>query len=112
MLAKKLMEKFCPNCQKDFDSTMDFCLQCGKPLQAFNTSADKITNCVFKFKCPLEWGKLDKTDIQGIRFCDICNRNVHFARTQSELDDLAGRGKCVAFHRTDNPLPELANRRR
>ena len=95
------MKKICTDCEKEFDPAMSFCLQCGKLLKPSDISADRIVNCNFEYKCPLEWDNLLKTGDSNVRFCKSCEKNVHFAHTQTELDNLAGAGNCVAFHRDD-----------
>lgn len=87
-----LKMKICPNCNSDFDETMNFCLNCGGVLK----NKDKIINCTFEYKCPLDWNSLEKSTNDHIRFCNICEKDVHFADNQSEFNDLAGKGLCVA----------------
>lgn len=53
--------------------------------------------CKLKFKCPNEWTELDLTPVPGIRFCTDCQSNVYFAATQSEFEQYASQGKCVAL---------------
>lgn len=77
---------------------MNFCLNCGNALKV----KDKIINCEFEFKCPLQWESLQKSEDDKIRFCNSCEKNVYFAYSQNELDKLASEGKCVAF----NPNPK------
>lgn len=92
------MTKICPTCQQHFDESMVFCLNCGSVLKA----KDKIINCEFEYKCPLQWSGLQKSENEDIRFCSSCEKNVYFAHSQSELDDLATAGKCVAFNQPNN----------
>lgn len=95
------MKKICTDCEKEFDPAMSFCLQCGKLLTPSDISADRIVNCNFEYKCPLEWDNLLRTGDSEIRFCKKCEKNVHFAHSQIELDNLSRAGNCVAFHRPD-----------
>ena len=90
--------KICENCQKEYGDNMNFCLACGNTLKV----KDKIINCEFEFKCPLQWESLQKTPTSDIRFCSSCEKIVYFAHSQDELDNLASEGKCVAF----NPNPK------
>jgi len=97
------MKKTCPLCQTRFDQEVNFCLQCGSILEQRDETvpaqtADEIVNCNFRYKCPLEWEKLERSADQDVRFCSSCHENVYFAHSQNELDRLAIAGKCVAFH--------------
>lgn len=92
------MTKICLDCRKEFDENMLFCLECGKPLPNKEELTDKIVNCNFQFQCPLDWNKLKLGESEDIRFCPNCSKNVYFAHTQTEVDNFALEGKCVAFH--------------
>lgn len=59
--------------------------------------SEKIINCEFEFKCPLHWNDLRPLEDGSVKFCESCQKNVHFARTQDEVNELAAEGKCVAF---------------
>ncbi len=50
----------------------------------------------FEFECPKEWQLLAPTDIANIRFCDACQRTVHFCETLDEGRDHVRQGDCVA----------------
>jgi len=51
----------------------------------------------FELQCPKEWGKLDPTDRDGVRYCGSCNKTVHYAPTVAEARRHAQRGNCVAI---------------
>lgn len=89
--------KVCLNCKNDYEESINFCLNCGSVLK----SKDKIINCTFEYKCSLDWNNLEKSESNDIRFCSNCEKNVYFAHSQSELNQFASEGKCVAF----NPEP-------
>ena len=57
----------------------------------------EIRNCEFRFKCPKTWDSLKKTDDESIRFCDQCNRTVHFCKTAGELQRAIIKNQCVAL---------------
>ena len=57
---------------------------------------NKIT-CRFEFECSKKWSDLKATDNQNIRFCSACNHEVYLAASQSEFDQYAADGKCVAI---------------
>lgn len=58
-----------------------------------------IKNCEFLFKCPRDWEQLSKTDNEGIRFCNVCDKGVYLAEDDDTLKLLAALGKCVAIRR-------------
>jgi hypothetical protein len=90
--------KVCVTCSQQFDESMMFCLNCGSHLKL----KDKIINCDFEYKCPLQWENLPKSDSSNVRFCSSCEKNVYFAHSQNELENLAKAGKCVAFNPTND----------
>lgn len=92
------MEKICTDCDKRFDETMLFCMECGKPLITEDDLNKEIINCTFEFQCPLDWNKLQLTNNEDIRFCYKCNCNVYFAHSQLHLNSLARERKCIAVH--------------
>lgn len=63
--------------------------------------SEKIIRCEFKFRCPLRWDDLEKLSNEKVRFCNVCQKDVHFADNQSEFNDLAGQGICVAVKTTE-----------
>lgn len=58
-----------------------------------------ILNCEFNFKylCPKIWDGLIPTEIDNVRHCTQCERNVFFCRTNEEIRNHAAAGECVAF---------------
>lgn len=52
------------------------------------------------YVCPIEWDDLESTDSSDIKFCDVCNENVYWTKTQEEFEKFASEGKCVA-HESD-----------
>ncbi|UTY59814.1 hypothetical protein [Massilia sp. erpn] len=53
--------------------------------------------CKLKFKCPNEWANLDRTSFREVRFCTEFQSNVYFAQTQSDFEQFASEGKCIAL---------------
>ncbi|MBS0206720.1 MAG: hypothetical protein JSS49_27905 [Planctomycetes bacterium] len=51
----------------------------------------------FRFRCPKVWASLAPTSTPGIRFCDVCHKNVYFASTADELELHARAGHCTAY---------------
>lgn len=61
---------------------------------------------LFKYKCPLEWENLAKTQDEKIRFCGECKRKVHFCESDEEFIKNARRGNCVVIEREQLLLGE------
>lgn len=59
-------------------------------------SRPAIENCDFSYLCPKQWEKLEATDQPTVRFCENCQKNVHYCTTVREARDLASEGHCVA----------------
>jgi len=57
---------------------------------------NKIKNCEFVFKCPMQWEELTETDIENKKFCESCNKPVIFCETPEELEAAAKNRDCVA----------------
>lgn len=60
--------------------------------------SNEFWNCKpeFKKRCPLKWSDIKETDVEGIRFCRVCDRNVYECKTPEEFMKLGNEGKCVA----------------
>ena len=56
-----------------------------------------IRNCIFAFKCDMKWEKLSETDSRNIKFCNDCQKEVHFCRTDEELVEAVKRNKCIGI---------------
>ena len=56
-----------------------------------------IRNCVFAFKCTRAWEGMRKTDSKNIRFCEDCQREVHFCRDSRSLSHAIALNRCVAI---------------
>jgi hypothetical protein len=63
---------------------------------------DEIRDYVFAFECSVGWENLERTEDETCRFCRRCARNVYFVETQTQLNETARKGNCVAF---PNPEP-------
>jgi uncharacterized protein (TIGR02996 family) len=51
----------------------------------------------FQRRCPKEWGKLEPTDRDGVRYCGSCKKTVHYTVTVADARRHARRGDCVAL---------------
>ncbi|HZU99187.1 MAG TPA: hypothetical protein VFF73_20945 [Planctomycetota bacterium] len=50
----------------------------------------------FKFQCPKSWSDLEARAF-GVRFCESCQREVHWVHDAASLTAEVKRGNCVAF---------------
>jgi len=62
-----------------------------------NKNPLEISNCKFTFKCPKLWEELYETNIDSVRFCNACKRDVYLSNSVSEAYEHASEGKCVAI---------------
>ena len=60
------------------------------------TATAPIKGCVFKFECPKTWGLLQKTNVDTVRYCESCQRNVYLSVGAAELDTNVLKGRCIA----------------
>ncbi|MGI2172396.1 hypothetical protein ACROAE_19810 [Shewanella sp. MF05960] len=56
-----------------------------------------IRNCSIKFRCPMSWDTLVKTENKLIRYCKECDRGVHFCNNEHELLIAMRNDWCVAI---------------
>ncbi len=56
-----------------------------------------IRNCRFAFKCDKEWISLDDIGEENIRFCRVCQKEVHFCNDDDELIKNIKLNRCVSF---------------
>ena len=57
----------------------------------------KIESCRFAFKCPKTWEDLHATNVDTIRYCDKCFRNVYLTADPADIARRAAVGHCVAI---------------
>ena len=53
-------------------------------------------SCEFRFKCPKDWRRLERTERDEVRYCQACEREVYLAATQEALAQHKALGHCVA----------------
>lgn len=63
----------------------------------------EIRNCEFRFQCPKTWDSLKPTEKSTVRFCDQCQRTVHYCRTQAQLHTAIVKNQCVAVEIKETP---------
>jgi hypothetical protein len=56
-----------------------------------------IRNCKIAVDCKTKWGKLPDDGIQGIRFCEACQTEVHLCKSSLELMEAMMLNQCVAI---------------
>jgi hypothetical protein len=47
--------------------------------------------------CPMEWEKLAPTELPDVRYCSVCERNVHQCDSPERFVELAKLRECVAI---------------
>ncbi|MDC2891036.1 hypothetical protein [Psychrosphaera algicola] len=63
----------------------------------------EIRNCKFEYECPEKWESLVKTEQQNVRYCNICDKGVHFCKNEKEIFELIKDNKCIAIEVSDTP---------
>jgi len=63
-----------------------------------------IRNCRFAFKCEKKWNDLEDTEDHQIKFCNTCEKEVHFCNDDEELAKNVRLNRCVAFCREKQML--------
>jgi hypothetical protein len=79
---------------------MGLILQYSRALKmAFKDDNPDLTNrnCVFAFKCDANWDELSDTEDEDVKFCNTCQREVHFCETDEELLKAVKRNLCIAI---------------
>ena len=56
-----------------------------------------LRNCIFGFKCNQKWETLNATSVNGIKFCDDCQREVHLVEDLRSLEEAIILNRCVAI---------------
>lgn len=56
----------------------------------------EIQECDFAFKCPKQWDDLRGGDDPDKRYCETCERDVHFVSSRIEFEVALKLGRCVA----------------
>ncbi len=58
-----------------------------------------IRNCIFAFKCTAVWDELDDTADESIRFCQDCQKEVHYCSDDDEMVTAVRLNRCVAIEK-------------
>ncbi len=70
-----------------------------------------IRNCRFAFKCDKDWDSLGYLGNDDVRFCQTCQKEVHFCNDDDELIQNIKLNRCVAFFNDNGQmlLGEMVN---
>jgi uncharacterized protein (TIGR02996 family) len=60
------------------------------------SAAGKAPVIRFAFQCPNQWGMLQPTDHNAVRFCEGCQQQVYYCETAEQVRQHALCGHCVA----------------
>lgn len=60
-----------------------------------------IRNCTIKFKCSKTWESLAETKLPNVRYCEGCDRGVHYCENETELKKALDNDRCVAIDLKD-----------
>lgn len=63
----------------------------------------EIRNCQFRFQCPKTWDALQITEKLTVRFCESCQRTVHYCVNKTQLYDAIVKNQCVAVEIKEKP---------
>lgn len=55
----------------------------------------KIRNCRMKYECDQSWIRMKETGRLNVRFCEACQKEVHFIKNRMELALAIQNGRCV-----------------
>lgn len=55
-----------------------------------------IIHCEFEYSCPLNWGDLESTEDEMVRYCQQCEKNVTLCMDDAQIDAAWEQGKCIA----------------
>jgi len=59
-----------------------------------------IDNCseLFRLVCPLSWDKLQRTDDDTVRYCEVCKKNVYLCTSPEQVQAHSFANDCIAVH--------------
>lgn len=62
----------------------------------------KVLNCPMKYICTKDWFLLESTSNKNIKYCDSCNREVHFCNSNEELESALQNNLCIGYWHEDS----------
>ncbi len=51
----------------------------------------------FAYECPNRWADLRSTEVAGVRYCEECQKDVHFCASREEAEQHTLQGDCIAI---------------
>jgi hypothetical protein len=54
-----------------------------------------IRNCAFRYQCEQKWEQLEQTDSSLVRYCKVCDQNVHMVLHEKALTEAIRLNRCV-----------------
>ena len=63
----------------------------------------KIRNCVFGFRCTQNWGAMQETSREGVRFCKECAKDVYWVSNKDMLLEAIDMNYCIAIKSPKDP---------
>jgi len=57
-----------------------------------------IRNCIWGFKCDNAWDKLTQTDLDAVRFCGHCQKEVYLCDDDESVVYSVVRNRCIAIN--------------
>ena len=75
----------------------------------YTAAYSTVQNCdrAFRNRCPKQWADLVVTDAPLVRWCDVCERSVHFCLTDADVDRHTIHGNCIAYYNGDSHADTL-----
>lgn len=55
-----------------------------------------IIHCEFEYSCPLNWGDLESTEDEMVRYCQQCEKSVTLWLDDAQIDAAWEQGRCIA----------------
>jgi hypothetical protein len=55
-----------------------------------------VRNCTIAYQCNTKWENLTDDGIEGVRFCEKCEKEVHLCVSDAEVIDSIRRNLCIA----------------
>jgi len=56
-----------------------------------------IQKCPLRYRCPRLWNELEETEVDSVRFCNECERDVFLCLTEESYQKAIEQGLCVAL---------------
>ena len=67
-------------------------------IHNYEESAPSIRNCIWGFKCDKTLDKLTQTDVDTVRFCGHCQKEVYLCDDDESVVYSVFRNRCIAIN--------------